>query len=114
MAKRGPGKFSTDLDAYAYEVTLDGGADEEESYGDGGGWYGLLRIDEDARNAVRDKCGVQLLNDEERDLLNESVAVILYERSDGLVETDWFDDAEHAAEVWSAIQAEFTNLEGVG
>ena len=41
----GPGKFYTVLDSYAFGVTLDGGADEEESYPEGGGWYGLLWVD---------------------------------------------------------------------
>jgi hypothetical protein len=47
----GPGKFYTILDGYAYEVGLDG-FDEEESYPDGGGSYGLLRLDDSAREAI--------------------------------------------------------------
>jgi hypothetical protein len=32
--------FNDIIDGYAYELTLDGGADEEVSFGDGGEWYG--------------------------------------------------------------------------
>lgn len=108
--KRGPGKFSTDLDAYAYGLTLDGGPDEEESYHDGGGWYGLLWVDGDVRRELR-KSGT--LGEKERALLDKSVAVILHERSDGGVETEWFDNAEDVREAWSNVREEFEAEEGV-
>lgn len=105
----GPGKFSTILDSYAYGVTLDGGADEEEGYPEGGGWYGLLWIDGSARDVIStdaDNAG-ETLTPEEEDLLDESVAVIFFERSDGIIETDWFDDKKEAEEHWADIQSEF-------
>ena len=57
MAKKGirpygPGKYGKIIDGYAHDVALDGGLDEEESYPDGGGWYGLLLLDKQARDAI--------------------------------------------------------------
>lgn len=105
----GPGKFSTLLDSYAHEMTLDGGIDEEVSIENGGGWYGLLRLDDDARDAI---CKIadehkSTLTDEENDLLEDSGSVILFERSDGIVEAEWFEDDDEAEEQWADIQEEF-------
>lgn len=102
----GHGKFSTILDSYAYGLTLDGGADEEESIPDGGGWYGLVLIDDEARNAVHQNAASDgdELTEEEEQKLDESVAVILFERSDGIVETTWFEDEGEAEDAWEEIQ----------
>ena len=105
----GPGKFDTVIDSYAYEITLDGGADEEASYGEGGGWYGVVWLDDNTRDriieiAVEDE---DPLTEEEEDLLDENVAVIFFERSDGIVETDWFENRQEALEEWAEIQEEF-------
>jgi hypothetical protein len=45
MPSRGPGKFSDDLDAAIYELSLDGGPDEEvgSSTEAPGTWAGLMR-----------------------------------------------------------------------
>jgi len=118
MAKKGirsygPGKFSTILDSHAYSVTLDGGVDDEESYEEGGGWYGLLWLDDTVRDTVctdADNAG-EALTQEEEDLLDESVAVIFFERSDGIVEVEWFSDKPEAEAAWEDIQAEFDDEE---
>lgn len=102
----GPGKFATVLDSYAYELTLDGGADEEASYPqEGSGWYGLVWVDPDTRRAVREIAEADMgpLTEEEEELLADTSAVVLFERSDGIVEVDWFDDKEEAEEEWADI-----------
>lgn len=110
----GHGKFHTLIDSYAYAVTLDGGADEEESYEEGGGWYGLLWIDDDSADTIRKNAldaevlGEGLNRDEER-LLDESVAVIFFERSDGIVDADWFGNKQDAEAAWEEIQELFEN-----
>ena len=43
------------------------------------------------------------LTEEEEDLLDENVAVIFFERSDGIVETNWFADKKEADEEWASI-----------
>jgi hypothetical protein len=105
----GPGKFHTVIDNYAYELTLDGGADEEATYPqEGSGWFGLVRIDSGTRDAIRKIAeeNKDELTDEEDDLLEDSVAVLLYERSDGLVEADWFDSEKDADEAWADVLAD--------
>ena len=104
----GPGKFYTILDGYVHEVTMDGGADEEASYGEGNGWYGLVWIDKGAKKRVREiaKENEDELTEEEDELLDDSVAVILFERSDGIVEADWFDTKKEAEKAWANVLAD--------
>jgi hypothetical protein len=104
----GPGKFIKLIDSYAYEVTLDG-ADEELSLGEGEGWYGLLQLDPKTRERVHQQAHYEEedLTEEESDLLDDSAAVIFFERSDGIVEADWFDDMGKAKMAWDEIEAEF-------
>ena len=104
----GPGKFIKVIDSYAHEMTLDGGADREESYPEGGGWYGFIKLDRGADARIREIAVEEKdeLTQDEEELLNKSVAVILFERSDGIVEADWFDDMEKADALWDEIEEE--------
>jgi hypothetical protein len=104
----GPGKFFDIIDSYAYEITLDGGADEEVSLGEGNGWYGFMEIDEAFADRVHEiaKEHRDQLTDEEQDLLDESKAIIFFERSDGIVEATWYDDLKEAQEDWAKIEAD--------
>lgn len=106
----GPGKFHKIIDEYVYAMTLDGGADREESYPEGGGWFGFVAIGRKDRDRIReiayDEHGDQLTDDEE-DLLSDAVAIILFERSDGIVEAEWYDDKDEAEEAWFEIEEEF-------
>jgi len=108
----GPGKFYTLLDSFAFEMTLDDGVDEEASYGaDGDGWYGLVWLDKITRDRINDiadnidniRGEEDELTEEEFTLLNDSVAVIFFERSDGIVEADWFDNKKEAEEAWANV-----------
>jgi hypothetical protein len=102
----GPGKFSTVLDSYVYELSLDGGPDEEAGSVDEGGWYGFMSVGDGFAEAVAeiaDEHG-DVLTPEEEDLLTESVAVILHERSDGIVGVDWYDSLDEADEVWATAR----------
>jgi len=105
----GPGKYSKIIDSYAYDVAIDGALDEEESYPDGGGWYGLLLLDKQARDAIR-QAGHYAEDDltkDEKNLLDDSAAVIFFERSDGIVEVDWFENKQEALDAWTKIEEEF-------
>lgn len=85
----GPGKFSTVLDQYVYTVSLDGGADEEESAGDGEGWYGLMR---NGRTIFRDHDPMlETLNEAEQEQLTGCAGVILHEDSQGFVYVDYYE-----------------------
>jgi hypothetical protein len=103
----GPGKFHTLIDSFAFEVAGDG-VDEEASYGEGGGWYGLVLLDAPTRKRVVEVAAENrdALTEDEQDLLDDSVAIIFFERSDGIVEADWFEDEKKAEKAWEEIEAD--------
>jgi hypothetical protein len=108
IRRYGPGKFYTLLDNFAYSITLDGGADYEAGYEEGGGRYGFLNllpgtVDRILEEAIEQ--GDQLTREEEQ-MLYDSAAVIFFERSDGIVEADWYDDLRTAEEAWAEIEEE--------
>jgi hypothetical protein len=103
----GPGKFTTILDQYVYQVSLDGGCDEEESFGDGQGWYGIMR---NGRTIFRDHDPLlETLNAAEQELLTSSAGVILSEDSQGFVYVSYYEDKERLERKWAEIQAQFTS-----
>ena len=103
----GPGKFHTLIDSFAFEVAGDG-VDEEASYGEGGGWYGLVLLDAPTRKRVAEVAAKNrdALTEDEQELLDDSIAIIFFERSDGIVEADWFEDKEKAEQAWAEIEAD--------
>ena len=104
------GKFNTILDQYVYSVSLDGGADEEESYGNGEGWYGLMR---NGRTIFRDHDPMlETLTPEEQELLTGSAGVILSEDSQGFVYVSYYNDAETLEAKWAEIVAQFAVFHG--
>lgn len=103
----GPGKFNTMLDAYVYQVSLDGGCDEEESFGDGQGWYGIMR---NGRTIFRDHDPLlEALNTDEQELLTSSAGVILSEDSQGFVYVRYYEDKDKLERTWAEILAQFTS-----
>lgn len=108
----GPGKFSTILDSYVYSVSLDGGCDEEESLGDGNGWYGIMR---NGRTIFRDHDPMlEPLNEAEQKQLTSSAGVIVYEDSQGFVYVTYYDKDEALELAWSQIVdsvSEYSELE---
>lgn len=112
MAKKGgirsygPGKFYTIVDSYVFGVTLDGGADEEATYPqEGSGWFGLVWLDAPTCQAIVSNAEADgdPLTDEEVEQLETHKAVILFERSDGIVEADWFDNKAAAEAAWAEV-----------
>lgn len=103
----GPGKFSTLLDSYTYELTLDG-SDREITFDDGGGYFFLEIDDKDPKHIaeIATQAG-DALNSAEQDFLSTSAAVIFFQRTDGIVESFWFDNLEEAEEEWTKIEEEF-------
>ena len=73
----GPGKFYTLLDSFLFEVTLDGRVDEEGSYGDSGGWYGLVWLDDDSIDQIKKVAEEEeeSLTEEEEDLVDRKSVV---------------------------------------
>jgi hypothetical protein len=105
----GPGKFSTVLDSYVYGISLGGGCDEEESNGDAGIWYGIMRH---GRTIFRDHDPLlETLNSAEQEKLTSSAGVILYEDSNGFVYVSYYATDDELNAEWAKVVAEFAELE---
>lgn len=109
----GPGKFSTMLDAYVYDVSLDSGTDEE--CGDSswaGRWYGLMRGGRSIFKNGDPAC--EELTEEERNLLFDSAGVIVSESSDGFVDVDYYDTDTELDAAWAVCLSECEECEEEG
>ena len=93
--KYGPGKFSSNVEEYFYNMSMDYGPDDELGSVDEIGWYGLLLFKEDP-----------VLVDEEI-----VVAAIVYENSEGFIEVETFNDHEVATDKWLTLREEFMDDE---
>ena len=93
-------KFDLEIDAYLYEVSLNGGADEE--IGDsteGAGWYGLMRAPLVDEERVKEYG----LTDEEVSFLKSKAGAIIFEDTTGLVTVEYFDNPHELEAVWDEI-----------
>ena len=107
----GPGKFSTILDSYVYQVSLDGGCDDESADASASAWFGLMR---NGRTIFRDHDPLlETLNETERDALCASAGVILTEDSNGFVYVDYYDTDAELDAAWNAIVSEHEEDETV-
>ena len=98
----GHGKFDTILDEYVYQVSLNGGCDEESgSVDETGRWYGLMR---NGRTIFRDHDPMlETLNAVEQDQLTSCAGVILSEDSQGFVDVAYYDTKEELDRVWAQV-----------
>lgn len=102
-AKRGPGKFDTDLDSAIYELSLDGGPDEEVGDAQDFGWYGLMRGGEFLRDL--ESAGIKIDRNDER-FLEKQAGCIIHENSQGQVYVDWYEDEDELEADWKSIEDE--------
>lgn len=94
-------KFQTILDQYVYQVSLDGGCDDEIGSSDWGSWYGLMRH---GRTIFRDHDPfLETLNQAEQEKLTGSAGVILREDSDGFVAVHYFQDEKNLDAAWADV-----------
>lgn len=94
----GPGKFSTILDSYVYQVSLDGNCDEETGSSDCGSWYGLMR---NGRTIFQDHDPLlESLNEDEQAQLTGCAGVIIREDSDGFVCVSYCESDEDLNGEW--------------
>ena len=80
MATYSSTKFDSAETEALYEVSLDGGPDEEIGSVDEQGWYGLMR---------EERC-------------------ILHEDSQGFVDGTWFDTKDELEQAWAELCAELS------
>lgn len=113
-----PGKFDTALDKAVYLLTVDGGADEEIA--DNGGWSGL--VCDITKSEVLGKptstvrlAGIsarEIEDDMESEGISFPFSAIVFERSDGICEVDYFESAKDAEVAWAAWVEAFDEEEG--
>jgi len=103
----GPGKFSTILDSYVYQVSLDGGCDEEiGDVSENGYWWGLMRH---GRTIFRDHDPMlETLNAAEQELLTSCAGVIINEDSNGFVSVEYYNNADSLDAVWAMTIKDLT------
>jgi hypothetical protein len=100
----GPGKFSTILDSYVFQVSLDGGCDAEAGDANTTGWHGLMRH---GRTIFKDHDPfLESLNEDEQEKLTSSAGVILSEDSNGFVYVQYFDSESELDATWAKIEQE--------
>lgn len=103
----GPGKFNTILDAYVWNVSVDGGTDEEcGDVSEVGRWAGLMR---NGSTIFRDHDPLlETLNEDEQNQLTSSVGVILEEDSQGFVYVTYYDDEETLESDWATLESQLS------
>jgi len=110
-AKRGPGKFRTDLDSDIYELSLEGGPDEELGDAQDFGWYGLMS---DGQSIVDDLRGLGVeLDDEGYEFLKDKAGCILNEDSQGFVTVTYYDTTKELEKAWQDLEDEAEEFYGV-
>lgn len=98
----GPGKFSLIIDKLLYSAF---DPDDEISFDNGEGWYGLYRAP-----LLEDPFDPHLLPDE-RTFLELQAGAIMFERSDGIVEIDYYETDRELDEAWNSLQANLIRAE---
>jgi len=104
MAKRSTSKFDNRLAELVYELSLDGGADDE--VGSSGTWAGIMRDGVAMARAIRKNAKRYDLDDEdERELsiLNRLAGVIIYEETSGSVGIDEFASSRQLEKHWEKV-----------
>ena len=101
----GPGKFNTILDSYVYQVSLDGGCDDEIADAETSAWFGMMR---NGHTIFRDHDPLlETLNEAEREKLTSCAGVILSEDGDGFVAVSYYDTEDELNAAWERITARF-------
>jgi len=105
----GPGKFNTILDEYVYQVSLDGGCDDEISDAEASAWFGLMR---NGRTIFKDHDPLlETLNEAEQEKLTSSAGVILSEDSNGFVYVDYYKTEDELNAAWDRIVSDHEDIE---
>lgn len=113
MAQRkNPGRFDSRLTELVYELSLDGGPDEEAgSAPDVGLWAGLMRDGRNMSQALHADSSHYHLTVRDAPLLLELedlAGVILTENDQGFVAGEGFEDGEELEERWEELAEELS------
>lgn len=107
-------KFGSVIDELFWQLSLDGGPDEELGESESFGWYGKMAIDRsiiaDLDRAAKD-AGVEPLNEAERKYVLSHAGVIIFENSQGFVNADFFRSKPEFEGAWQDLEAEYEKFE---
>lgn len=101
------GKFESEMDRAIWELSLDGGPDEEvgSSSEAPGTWAGIMRDG----NAIADALKQELSPGALRELREiGSAGVILTEDTQGFVQVDYYEDEHDLERAWRALEEELS------
>lgn len=107
----GPGKFDTMLDAAVYELSLDGGADEEvgSSSEAPGLWAGLMRNGEIMAQRLEIEKDIDSTRAERDYLAKEGKAgVIMTENTQGFVSIEYYNNRKQLEKDWDELVEELS------
>jgi len=101
------GKFDTELDEMVYNVSLDGGGDEEVGDADALGFALIMRDGPGIAEAIQAHRG---LHPDERDFLKEEgrAGVLIFIDSAGFVQVVYYDNARELEEDWTKTVEELS------
>lgn len=107
MAKRSVSKFDDRLGELVYELSLNGGADEEVGEAPGT-WAGIMRNGKEMADALESDAEFYGLKDDEEDEkaldeLQRLAGVILFEDTQGFVTTEIYEDPDVLEERWEEV-----------
>lgn len=103
-----PGKFDNILDNALYLLSLDGTDESAGDSSEGQGWYGLmLKVTYDDLRPSPEVRRYMKAND-----FDFPLHVIIHERTDGIVEVDYFDSDKEAEDEWEDIEDGMAYEEG--
>jgi hypothetical protein len=110
LRQYGSGKFNLKVDEWLYLSTLDGGPDEETSFPEGRGWYGLVRVPTNGASLHYFDDTLPNLTYDEIAYLDQFVGAILSTDSKGFVSVDYYDDEEELAEHWNDVASDVETI----
>lgn len=94
------GKFSSNVDEFLYEGSLEGWCAEELGDVESAlGWNGLILMGDEP---------IKVIQDDDEHIIR---AAILHEDNQGFFDTEWFDTEKEAKEAWSELEGEEAELE---
>ena len=104
----GPGKFSTIIDSYAYDASLDC-VEDQCGEADCGGWYGLLTAGDETGLLSMVPHGRTTLS--ESQFLKSQAGCILFEDSQGFVDVTYYTDRDELLADWKVLSSEVEGME---
>lgn len=117
IRRSGSSKFGSVIDELFWQLSLDGGPDEELGESESFGWYGKMAISPsiiaDLDRTAGD-AGVEPLNEAEKEYISNHAGAIISEDSQGFVDAVFFKTNREFEGEWRALEKEYEKFSGEG